>query len=165
MFTKEKYLKMSAPFRGHPGRIHMLLWMNRILTVLAYVSYIGCGILLILRRSPWIIRYLLVPGVLFAAVSIFRMSWNMPRPYEQWEIRPLLPKETKGKSFPSRHVFSMAMVAMAVWSVYLPLGVILLAAAVFLAWVRVVSGVHFPRDVIAGALIGIGFGIFGFWII
>ena len=44
-------------------------------------------------------------------------------------------------------------------------GVLIGIAGALLAWVRVKGGVHFPRDVIAGALIGIGCGIVGFYVI
>ena len=38
----------------------------------------------------------------------------------------------------------------------------MLAAGVALAVIRVVSGVHFPRDVVAGAVLGIALGAVGF---
>ena len=44
-------------------------------------------------------------------------------------------------------------------------GAALMAAGAVMAAARVLGGVHFPRDVIAGALIGAGCGIAGFWLI
>ena len=41
----------------------------------------------------------------------------------------------------------------------------IMSAGALLAWCRVVGGVHFPRDVIAGALIGIGCGVLGYYVI
>lgn len=37
--------------------------------------------------------------------------------------------------------------------------------AVIMAFERVICGVHFPKDVIAGAVIGIASGIIGFYLI
>lgn len=53
--------------------------------------------------------------------------------------KPLIPKDTKGNSFPSRHVFSIYIIAMAAWYVCPPLGVILCVAGVFLAAARVIG--------------------------
>ncbi|WP_363173915.1 phosphatase PAP2 family protein [uncultured Senegalimassilia sp.] len=41
----------------------------------------------------------------------------------------------------------------------------MLAAGVLLAVIRVVSGVHFPRDVVVGALLGMLAGFVGLWIL
>ena len=41
----------------------------------------------------------------------------------------------------------------------------MLAAGVLLAFIRVVSGVHFPRDVVVGALLGMLAGFVGLWIL
>ena len=71
----------------------------------------------------------------------------------------MIPKDTKGNSFPSRHVFSIYIIAMAAWYVWMPLGVILCVAGVFLAAARVIGRVHFMKDVVAGALIAVGCGI------
>ena len=38
-------------------------------------------------------------------------------------------------------------------------------AGILLAWSRVAGGVHFPRDVIAGALIGVFSGVIGYYVI
>ena len=57
------------------------------------------------------------------------------------------------------------MIAMAALWVSVPAGIVILAAGVFLAAVRVIGGVHFVSDVIAGAVLGIGLGWIGFFLI
>jgi undecaprenyl-diphosphatase len=57
-------------------------------------------------------------------------------------------------SFPSGHAASAFAFATAVGSVIPPLSVPLHLAAVAVAYSRVHSGVHYPGDTIAGALIG-----------
>ncbi|WP_241157208.1 phosphatase PAP2 family protein [Adlercreutzia sp. ZJ242] len=92
-----------------------------------------------------------VPAALFAACSLLRRAVNAPRPYEALPIDPLIKKDTRGKSFPSRHTFSMFAIA-AAWMTFLPaVGAALMAAGVFMGGVRVLGGVHYPRDVVAGA--------------
>lgn len=57
------------------------------------------------------------------------------------------------------------MIAMC-WLAYCPpLGIALLVGGVVMAIIRVVGGVHYPRDVIAGALVAVFGGILGLWIL
>ena len=106
-----------------------------------------------------------VPAVSFILVSVFRAKLNARRPYEVYQFQPLISKDKCGNSFPSRHVFSIYIIAMAAWYVWMPLGVILCVAGGFLAAARVSGRVHFVKDVVAGALIAVGFGVLCFWVI
>ena len=81
-----------------------------------------------------------------------RYLLNFPRPYEKYDITPIFPKNTVGKSFPSRHTASAAVIAGAFLYVSLPLGAVFLVIALLIAASRVVGGVHFTRDVAAGVL-------------
>ena len=96
-----------------------------------------------------------------------RKTINAPRPYEVFDASPVIPKDTRGNSFPSRHAFSIFVIAMT-FCACCPLawvGSVMLAAGVLLAVIRVVSGVHFPRDVVVGALLGMLAGFVGLWIL
>ena len=139
--------------------------VNHILTDVVYLVYPALLFYLMVYRDSRFWRVLLVPAVTFVLVSLFRRKFNAPRPYEKWPVKPLIPKDTKGNSFPSRHVFSIYIIAMAAWYVCPPLGVILCVAGVFLAAARVIGRVHFVKDVVAGALIAVGCGILSFWVI
>ena len=105
-----------------------------------------------------------MPAVTFAALSVFRAVYNAPRPYEQG-IDSLMKKNTAGHSFPSRHVFSAFMIAVTWYAVYPGVGIALLTVGALLAAIRVVGGVHYPRDVIAGAAVGIAASLIGYWLI
>lgn len=162
--TAETYEKISAPFRKNPKSVQRMEHLNKILTAITYVAYIVLVIsqLLIDPQICW--KVLLVPAIGFVGVTLFRKVFNAKRPYQLLDIQPLLSRRKEGQSFPSRHAFSIFMIAMAVGYVWLPLGIIFGVLGVLLAWVRVVGGVHFPKDVIAGALIGIVWGSIGFWL-
>lgn len=108
-----------------------------------------------------------VPAVSFVAVSLLRRIINAPRPYEVFDAQPVIAKDTLGKSFPSRHTFSIFLIGMTFctccplsWS-----GPAILILGCALATIRVLAGVHFPRDVIAGAVAGILCGYVGFCIL
>lgn len=158
--TKQQYERISAPFRA-PRRQRLLQLTNQALTVATYAFYIGlCGLWLF-GRDARLLPTLLIPGVPFVLVSLFRKWHDAPRPYEVLDINPVISKDTLGKSFPSRHVFSVFVIAMAA-SLLSPIATAALClAGLMMAYIRVVGGVHFPRDVVAGALIGVISGAIG----
>lgn len=162
--TKETYERLSRPFRGRPGALRGLKIVNRLLSGSYYVFYAALLGWLFWMRDGRLLRCILVPGIAFALLSAFRHWCNAPRPYELG-ISSLLQKDTKGHSFPSRHVFSAFMIAMTYLYLVPWLGGVLLVMGAALGAVRVIGGVHFPRDVLAGALAGIAAGWIGFWLI
>lgn len=162
---RETYEKMAEKVRESSSLMSTVIWSDRILTKLSYAVYPLLIILLIIGRNPDILRAVIVPAASFALVSVFRYAYCAPRPYEVLGIPPVIKKDTRGKSFPSRHVFSAFMIAMTVFYFMPACGVILLVLGIVMALARVLGGVHFVKDVAAGALIGIGCGIIGFYII
>lgn len=163
--TAETYAALSAPFRRSPAALWALRWGNKLLTLSCYLLYPALLLWAALGRDPRFLRLVLVPGVSFVLVSLFRRACDSPRPYEVLDIDPLIARDKKGESFPSRHVFSVFVIAAAWGYVCPPVGAALLAVGVLLALARVVGGVHFPRDVLAGAGIGLLAGGVGFWVL
>lgn len=100
-------------------------------------------------------------GVPFVLVSILRAVIKAPRPYETYEfyLNPL--KKKSAGSFPSRHVFSVFVIAVSLIPTWTFLGVGLMALGVLLAFFRISLGLHFIRDTVAGALIGVASGVVG----
>lgn len=104
-------------------------------------------------------------AVSFVGLSVVRKIINAPRPYEKFDMSPVLEKDTKGKSFPSRHVFSVFIIAMTIFYEHSGAGVLLGIIGLLLGIVRVLVGVHEPKDIIVGALAGIVCGIVGYYVI
>lgn len=157
--TEAGYERLTRPLRERPWLLRLVLGLNRGLTYLGYALYPLLLVLVLVTRQADFWRFLLVPGISFALLTLVRARIDEPRPYEVLNIDPLIHKDTRGKSFPSRHVFSIFVIAMA-WLAYLPpVGATLLVLSALMAFVRVVGGVHWPHDVIAGALCGIAAGL------
>lgn len=135
---------------------------TKAIVVFAELFYILEIAYLLLAGDKRIYEMLIVPGVSFAVVSFYRNFLSLPRPYEKYEFEPMAPRKKKpGRSFPSRHVFSCFMIAVMVSRVWLSLGIILLVGGCILAVLRVITGMHFIRDVVAGALMGLLFAALG----
>ena len=163
--TAETYEKMTRRLRKRPGAGRCIERCNRVLTAVTYAAYALLIITEFFAERAVFWRVFLVPAAGFAAVTVFRKLINAKRPYEVLKIEPLIRRNKEGESFPSRHAFSIFMVAMAAGYVWTAAGILFLSLGVLLAVTRVVGGVHFPRDVIAGAAIGICWGLVGFYII
>ena len=102
--------------------------------------------------------FALAPYIL---VSTVRKIIKAPRPYEIYDFYQAPPKNKVGQSFPSRHVFSAFVIAVLSYIASVWVSIALMVLGVLLAVSRVLLGIHFVRDVVAGALIGILSGIFG----
>lgn len=149
--TAQQYTRWTRWWRTRPRAVEGLLAVNRVLTYLCYLLYPLLLVLAALTDAELFARVFLVPFSGFVAVSLVRRAVNAPRPYEALDIEALMRKDTRGRSFPSRHVFSIFVIA-ASWSlVSVPLGIALGVSGCLMAAIRVLGGVHFPRDVIAGA--------------
>lgn len=164
MMTAEQYERWSAWWRAHEGALKALLAANRGLRYLGYLMYPLLLVLVAIFDLPSLPKLVVVPLLGFLVVSGFRAAFDAPRPYELLDMDPLIKKATVGQSMPSRHLFSMAMIAMCWLYWCAPVGAALLLLCAVMGYIRVVGGVHFPRDVIAGALGGVILGL-SFWII
>ena len=149
----------SAYLGKHPRMLAFLRGANKALTWVFYPAY---GLLLIAiacTSSHALLSLIFVPAAGFAFVSWYRRKHNAPRPAAACNLVPLIKREGEGESFPSRHLFSAATIA-TLWLCRLPLVAVLLwVCAIGLGACRVFGGVHFVRDVVAGALLGLICGL------
>lgn len=109
------------------------------------------------------LKLLVMLAVPFAAVSLARGIINAKRPYEIYDFHVQIDGKS-GSSFPSRHVFSAFAIATALMAEFTLLGVVAAVLGAALCIARVLLGLHFVRDVLAGALIGVLGSLIGLWI-
>lgn len=135
--------------------ISEMLRLISISSVVVAAYAVGYLLVSLLGKAPLdalkIALVLLVPLLL---VSLVRALVKAPRPFEVYGIEPPKGRHSKGRSFPSRHAHCAFAVA-SVMIFYQPVfGALLFAVGLSAALARVFMGLHFPRDVIAGALTG-----------
>ncbi len=154
--TKESYEKIFQKIQSKDYGIPVVYWGGKILTCITMACYV-VAILIKFLTNKWdaLGLIIMIPAVSFVLVSLFRNIRDKQRPYEIYDFKPLITKDTKGKSFPSRHVFSIFVIAGTLFWFYPVVGCIMGIMGVILAVIRVISGVHFPKDVIVGALTGL----------
>ncbi|QXZ08601.1 phosphatase PAP2 family protein [Comamonas sp. Y33R10-2] len=118
-------------------------------------------LLALLFGSPAVRRTMLMlllsMATAWAITRLIRWGFPAPRPF-QLEMGTLWVQHGGRASFPSQHAsgaFALAMaLALGVTRHRKALVVLGFAAAIGICWSRVHLGVHFPSDVIAGALVG-----------
>ena len=99
---KDFYRKLHDFVLEH-GWLHKLVTGGvKLLPGIVYAAYP----LLIVYLGIWhrenVLRGILVPAIGFLLATVLRAWINAPRPYEAMGIPTITPKDTKGKSFPSR---------------------------------------------------------------
>ena len=111
------------------------------------------------------LRVAVAAAVPFVLVTVLRAAFNAPRPYEVYDFYTMPPREKKGHSFPSRHVFSLFLIATLLARFYPLPAAVLFVLGICLCVCRVLLGIHFIRDVAAGALLGVVSGLVGLLIL
>lgn len=161
---QEWYDHIAGNIENKPFLLSLLRTFNRFMTVVMPIVYLTLLATTYLQEGlgKQVLIYVFIPASGFVILSILRKKINAPRPYEVWEIIPLLDRDSPGQSMPSRHVFSATIISMACLHVSLSVGVILLVLSALLGLVRVLGGVHFPKDVVVGYICGLVWGVLFF---
>lgn len=149
---QEWYDHIAGKIENRPIFLSLLRTFNRFMVVVMPIVYLTLLTTIYFREGfgKQVLMYVFIPASGFVILSFLRKTINAPRPYEEWDIRPLLDRDRPGQSMPSRHVFSATIISMACLHASLSVGVILLVLSALLGLVRVLGGVHFPKDVVVG---------------
>ena len=161
---QEWYDHIAGNIGNKPFLLSLLRTFNRFMTVVMPMIYLTLLAITYLQQGlgKQVGIYLFIPASGFVILSFLRKKINTPRPYEKWDIKPLLDRDSPGQSMPSRHVFSATIISMACLHASLTMGMICLTLSAFLGLVRVLGGVHFPKDVVVGYICALVWGVLFF---
>lgn len=161
---QEWYGYVAGNVKNKPFLLGLLRAFNRLMTVVMLIAYLTLLATTYLQEGlgKQVLICVFVPASGFVILSLLRKKINAPRPYEEWDIKPLLDRDRPGQSMRSRHVFSATIISMACLHASLSVGVILLVLSALLGLVRVLGGVHYPKDVVVGYICGLVWGVIFF---
>ena len=161
---QEWYDHVASNIKNKPFLLRSLRAFNRFMTVVMPIVYLTLLATTYLQEGlgRQVLIYVFIPASGFVILSFLRKKINAPRPYEEWDIKPLLDRDSPGQSMPSRHVFSATIISMACLHASLTMGMICLTLSAFLGLVRVLGGVHFPKDVVVGYICALVWGVLFF---
>jgi membrane-associated phospholipid phosphatase len=121
------------------------------------LAAVEVSLMVLLALSGWrgsALRMLLAVGAIYAACETVGRVVPRQRPFERIPKVSSLAQHKLGRSFPSRHVASgLAMAAIGSRD-HPRLGRLMTAVAWLLGVSRVAAGLHYPSDIVAGALLG-----------
>ena len=161
---QEWYDHIAGNIENRPFLLSLLRTFNRFMTAVMPIVYLTLLTTIYFREGfgKQVLMYVFIPASGFVILSFLRKKINAPRPYEVWEIVPLLDRDSPGQSMPSRHVFSATIISIACLHASLSVGLILLVLSALLGLVRVLGGVHYPKDVLVGYICGLAWGVLFF---
>jgi len=145
-------------------------WMDWVM--LAFTQ-IGSGIfalifaLVLYINVNHILAYELALGTLtlWLIVDLMKTLFNRPRPYVKLESVRIVGSRASGHSFPSGHTsqtFFTTTLVLNYFQVSVWIAIGAYAVALFVGITRIYVGMHYPRDVIGGTMLGIAWGFLGF---
>ncbi len=101
--------------------------------------------------SLGLLSVILARGIITEAIRFF---YYRARPFSVLQFTPLIGHDLTG-SFPSGHAAAYFALALAVFYLNPKLGKWFLSAALLMGLSRIFTGVHWPSDIVLGALIGL----------
>lgn len=87
---------------------------------------------------------------------IAKLFWDRPRPFAADPLAHVWGNRSHDPSFPSDHASAAFGIGFAIFLYDRLVGSVFLSAAVVIGVGRVFVGAHYPADVLAGALVGLG---------
>ena len=140
----------------------LLLKLNKLFPKLFAFIYIFELLILLFKKDKRFLRALLVPAAVFILVTRLRKRLGRKRPYIVYGTAPVTGKSDDEPGCPSRHAASSFIIAFTSIWLFGKKGIIVLVFAVITSALRVILGVHYISDVLAGAVISLISGIIGF---
>ena len=156
---KQLYEKNAAFYERHPIAKKLLLFSNTALTGIFFLAY---GVFLVYAyfheyTLPDFVKIVEFPVLCLFLVSVLRTAIDRERPYSEKgaNIEPILQKSGKqNKSFPSRHTACAFVISTVILAYMTGAGICLIVLGCVLGYVRFALGVHYPTDLLGGAVLG-----------
>lgn len=140
------------------------IWLDVSVIFLAkYLGYILAGLTLLFFWRKWqVIFQSFLAAILahFGLVELIRWLWQRPRPFVENQVNLLL-EHAPTSSFPSGHAAFFFALSFIVYHYNKKAGIGFFVASFLISIARVFAGLHWPSDILAGALIG----VFSGWLV
>lgn len=159
----EALLIKIAASKKHTASLKVISHISSAIIALVFLFQIGFS----LYRTEYFtaVKIAVSAAVGYVMVTVMRRIINAPRPYELRSYYKDVPKNKSGESFPSRHAYSAFVISTLAWLLNPIVSISCAVMSVCLCLSRVLVGIHFGRDVVCGAIIGILAGAVGILVV
>lgn len=144
-------------------------WLDRLML---FFAQIGNGIfamilaIILYFSGQHFLAYGFVFGTLslWLVVELIKVLVHRTRPYKKIETSRIVGSQARGSSFPSGHTsqsFFMATFLLHYYQANFLIWLAIYLLAFFVGITRIYVGMHYPRDVLGGAMLGTAWGLLG----
>lgn len=95
----------------------------------------------------------------YALVSAIRYFFPRTRPFYKLEDINFLLEQKESMSFPSGHTAFVFAISTVIYFYNRKIGVVLFASSFLMGFLRVVTGMHWPSDILGGMVVGVLSGV------
>ena len=158
MIWELKFMRWANEWWSSPVLDHALPWLTYLGSHFALILFIILGWIITKQRKV-LRRLILLYAVQSAVIYGFKFLIRRQRPFLFLEMASKLskgPGEILDPSFPSAHAAFSFMMATLLSQWFPRYRIFFYIVAGFIGWTRIYLGLHYPTDVIAGALLGYG---------
>lgn len=150
--------KFFNSWAGHPASDWFFIFFA------VYIVYILPALLLVwwfVAKDRLVTRKAIIMATFSALLArevlkpVIVHIWTRNRPFIEHTVHNIISKTDNEPSFPSGHALAMFAIAAAVYHYNKKAGMLLYVTAILTGISRVVVGVHYPSDIIGGAVLGI----------
>lgn len=153
-------------FNMHGRRAPWLDSMMLVFTQIGNGIFAALVALILFFRVNHLLAYELALGTLtlWMAVELIKVIIHRNRPFIRLKNMRIVGAQARGRSFPSGHTsqsFFMATLLLHYYQVDFYMWLMLYTIALLVGMTRMYLGMHYPRDVIGGAILGTAWGLLG----
>jgi undecaprenyl-diphosphatase len=153
-----KFMRWADGWWSSPVLDHALPWLTYLGSHYALILFIILSSIITKQRK--VLRYLvLLYAIQSAVIYSLKFLIQRQRPFLFLDMASKLskgPGEILDPSFPSAHADFSFMMATLLAAWFPRYRILFFIVAGFVSWTRIYLGVHYPTDVIVGALLGYG---------
>jgi undecaprenyl-diphosphatase len=111
-------------------------------------------------KKEQVVHALLASFIAWTVAEVMKRIFNTPRPFDvNQNLQTFTATLPLDPAFPSGHAATVFALAVTIWFHDRKVGIIFIVLAALVAWARVAANVHYPVDVIVGAMIGMAVAI------
>lgn len=142
------------------------LWLDYLGIFFAkYFEYVLLFFLILSLAASWKRHWKMVASALISAIIsrfiigfLIRFLWFRQRPFVAENFIPLINQNPAEASFPSGHALFYFAVSTVIYLYNKKAGILFYIASILIVISRVFAGIHWPSDILTGALIGVLIG-------
>ena len=157
----DMYIFTLLNLRGYPA------WLDRFMGLATQlgnmlVAFILAGLFYLLNYRLLAIELILGTLFIWLLVELIKAISDRDRPFLTFEKARVIGWREKGNSFPSGHttqIFFLVTLFIHRFQLGIGVSIVLYAVAALVGFTRIYLGAHYPRDVIAGLVLGSSWGI------